>query len=170
MKLNYVDISGNRTFGLMWALFDLEYDHCILVSHPNDIFASKVVTKEDKDIIDIDWNNVKDYSEIDHFIFNQYIEKPNVDVTFVGGDYSGYRYIFNRLKSELAKSKDNNPRHLALTHIYHYGQRIEQVRAIFRATKDGIEVAINPEFIKKYAKEYPELEQFAGEKTEDFGV
>ena len=128
----------------MQELFDFNYGNSLEICHPNAVFKTKPITKEKKEINEINWKEVKTAEEIKNSDYDKYVVK-------VRGDYSGFSYIHERFREELfvdgnykKRLKTNDPRFLVV-----YETSNMRVRAIFRGTKDAFEVAFNPEFVKK---------------------
>ena len=153
MQLNYIQLHlhwdkdkkrwDRRCVELMHELFDFNYGNSLVITHPNAIFKEKLITKEEKDIESLDWNNVKDFNDVLLGINDYKITVP--------GDYSGFTFIYRKTRNDLFVDgnyrkglKTNDPRFLVV-----YETSNMRVRAIFRGTENSFEVAFNPEFIKK---------------------
>jgi len=151
MKLNYIKLYwdpetkwDNRCVALMQELFNFRYGNSLVITHPNAVFKTKLITKEKKDIDEINWKEVKTAEETRNTNYDKYEVK-------IRGDYSGFSYIHKRFREELfvdgnykKRLKTEHPRFLVV-----YETSNMRVRAIFKGTKDTFEVAFNPEFVKK---------------------
>ena len=151
MQLNYIQLHWDkatkrwdrRCVALMEKLFNFKYGNSLVITHPNSVFTEKLITKEQKDVEELDWDNVKDFDEVLLGIDDYKITVP--------GDFSGFAFVHSKFRNELfvdgnyrKRLKTNDPRFLIV-----YETSNMRVRAIFRATKDTFEVAFNPEFIEK---------------------
>ena len=151
MQLNYIQLHWDketkrwdtRCVEMIHELFDFRYGNSLVITHPNSVFTEKIITKEQKDVEELEWENVKDFNEIVPGIDDYKITVP--------GDYSGFSFIHRKFRNDLfvdgnihKRLKTNNPRFLVVYETFNM-----RVRAIFRATKDTFEVAFNPEFIDK---------------------
>lgn len=153
MKLNYFQLHlhwdkdkkrwDRRCVELMHELFDFNYGNSLVITHPNSIFNDKLITKEQKDIKELDWENVKDFNEVSLGVDDYKITVP--------GDYTGFTFIHRKMRNELfvdgnyrKRLKTEHPRFLVV-----YETSNMRVRAIFRGTENAFEVAFNPEFVKK---------------------
>ena len=153
MQLNYIQLNWDketkrwdrRCVALMHELFDFNYGNSLEINHPNAVFKTKPITKEKKDIDEIDWEDTQDsFKNVTHIGYSWYPIHES-------GDYSGFRFIHSTFRDELfidgniyKRLKTEHPRFLVVYEISSM-----RVRAIFRATKDTFEVAFNPLFIEK---------------------
>ena len=153
MQLNYIQLHWDketkrwdrRCVALMHELFDFNYGNSLEISHPNAVFKTKLITKEKKDIDEIDWEDTLDsFKDVKHIGYRWY----DIDER---GDYSGFNFIHSTFRDELffvgnyrKRLKTEHPRFLVV-----YETSNMRARAIFRGTKDVFEVAFNPEFVKK---------------------
>ena len=151
MQLDYIRLHWDketkrwdrRCVALMQELFDFKYHERLEICHPNDIFKTKPITKQKKDIGDIDWELTMDsYDDVRNNSFYP---------INIRGDYSGFSYIHSTFRNDLfvdgnvnKRLKTNDPRFLVVFEV-----STMRVRAIFRGTKDTFEVAFNPDFIKE---------------------
>lgn len=161
MELQYIEIKydgksrryEDESRELLEELFNFLYGNRLVICHPNNMFKKKPVNSTQKDFDEIDWRDLRDPAEL-YDVF-QYNSEDKVYMIEIPGDYSGFTYIHKRFRNELfqdgdyrKKLKTENPRHLVL--IEQHDSYNMYVRAIFRATKDKFEVAINPEFMKRH--------------------
>ena len=153
MQLNYIQLHWDketkrwdrRCVALMHELFDFNYENSLEINHPNAIFKTKPITKEKKDIHEIDWEDTQDsFQDVELNGYSLYSIRER-------GDYSGFTFIHSTFRNELfvdgnihKRLKTEHPRFLAVYEISSM-----RVRAIFRATQDTFEVAFNPAFIKE---------------------
>lgn len=153
MKLNYIQLHlhwdkdkkhwDRRCVELMHELFDFNYGNSLVITHPNAIFKDKLITKDQKNIEELDWANVKSSEDI-------LMGVDDYKIT-VRGDYSGFTFIHRKMRKDLfvdgnyrKRLKTEHPRFLVV-----YETSNMRVRAIFRGTENSFEVAFNPEFVKK---------------------
>ena len=161
MELQYIEFKydfKNKCYEkesreIIEKLFDFLYGNRLVICHPNNVFNKKPVNSTQKDFGEIDWTDLRSPSELADIF--QYNNENKVYMIEVPGDYSGFTYIHRRFRNELfqygdyrKRLKTGHPRHLVL--IEQHDSYNMYVRAIFRATKDKFEVAINPEYIKRY--------------------
>lgn len=118
--------------------------HCIYICHPNDLFVPDLITCDNKEIKNINWDDIDVYelsSVGDYKLF--YL--PDWEAVF--------KYVNNHLEHDLKTLLKNKSKsivsHLAVVEKYNYnGEDNYLVRGIIRRDNEGYSLAFNPEYEK----------------------
>ncbi len=151
------DTVDQYIFDIIMQLFK---DWKTIICQPEDIFKSKFKNGQ------IDWRDIRDADKLNDELVK---DNPNIYVSPILFDGSGINYTFNRLRYEIENKSifNRSPSYLAV--VKKRSNQDYIVRAIFRASEHGIELAINPSFIELYEHDRA-VWRYTNEALEQFKV
>lgn len=126
------DIESESILKEVLSVFD--YNHKIIICHPNIAYNSNIINKDNPDFKEIDWDKIDENFKVD---------ETNSYIGFLSIPDEAWNYVQKRFNTELFQN-DERPRHLIIIEQDQYSNLL--VRCILKDEKKEIFIAINPKF------------------------
>ena len=154
-KDGILDEYGKKQMNEMLSIWD--EGHCVYVCHPNDLFVPELITCDNKEIRNINWE------DIDVF---EMLTVGNYQLFYLPKCSDDFESVLNHLQCDMkisSKNEDNTVvSYLAVVEKYNYnGEDNYLVRGIIRGDNEGYSLAFNPEYQKAIPMSAPDKSQRA---------